>query len=114
MKFHLLLLMLSTIFQLLIEDLYFAPNQLSTLIGIDTTMEKINFGYSVKNIPLNNERNYKLRLIEKIEAVIKRIRWKATFYDARNERAHKEEVEDKVETYGLKSKFQNSMPSKAI
>ena len=42
-------------------------------------------------------------MIEKIEAVIKRIRWKATFYDARNERAHKEEVEDKVETYGLKS-----------
>ena len=74
-------------------------------------MEKINFGYSVKNIPLNNERNYKLRLIEKIEAVIKRIRRKATFYDACNERAHKEEVEDKVETYGLKSKFQNSMPS---
>ena len=64
MKFPLLvsamLLMLSTIFTGLIEDLYFPPNQLSTLIDIDTMMEKINFGYSVKNIPLNNERNYKL------------------------------------------------------
>ena len=82
-------------------------------------MERINFGYSVKNIPLTNERNYKLQLIEKIEAVIKRMRWKATFYDARNERAYGEEVADKIETYVLKSaycqnKFQKLMPLKAI
>ena len=74
---------------------------MSTLIDIDTTMEKINFGYSAKNIPLTNERNYKLQLIKKIEALSKRVRWKATFYDARNERAHKEDVASKVETYGL-------------
>ena len=65
-------------------------------------MERINSCYSVKNIPLTNERTYKLQLIEKIESVIKRIRWKATFFDARNEGERNEEVTEKIETYGLK------------
>ena len=44
-------------------------------------MERINFGYSVKNIPTPDERTYKLQLIEKTEAVIKRMRWKAIFHN---------------------------------
>ena len=47
-------------------------------------MERINFGYSVKNIPSASEREYKLKLIEKIEAVIKRMRWKAIFFNEQN------------------------------
>ena len=39
-----------------------------------------------------------------------RIRWKAIFYDARNERVHKEEVAGKVETDLLKS----ALPPKQI
>ena len=69
---------------------------LSALINI-LTMERINFGYSVKNIPLTNERNYKEKLIEKIEAVIKRMRWKALFFNEQNK------VPNKSETYGLKT-----------
>ena len=42
-------------------------------------------------------------MIEKIEEFIKRIRWKATFYDASKERENNEEVTVKIETYGLKS-----------
>ena len=60
-------------------------------------MEKFNFGYSVKNIPIPSEHEYKIQLTEKIEAVIKRMRWKAIFFDAN------EETEAKHETYGLKS-----------
>ena len=41
----------------------------------------MNFAYSTKNIPIPTERNYKLQLIEKIELFIKKIRWKAIFYD---------------------------------
>ena len=43
-------------------------------------MEKVNFGYSLKNIPAPNERTYKLQLIEKIELFIKKLRWKAVFF----------------------------------
>ena len=43
-------------------------------------MEKVNFGYSLKNIPTPNQRTYKLQLIEKIELFIKKLRWKAIFF----------------------------------
>ena len=36
-------------------------------------MEKFNFGYSVKNIPIPSEHEYKIQLTEKIEAVIRRM-----------------------------------------
>ena len=42
-------------------------------------MEKCNFTYSTKNIPIPSERQYKLQLVEKIEALIKKMRWKAVF-----------------------------------
>ena len=61
-------------------------------------MERINLGYSVKNIPFTNERKYKLQLVEKIEAVIKRMRWKAIFCNTPSE-----ERQPNIETYGLKS-----------
>ena len=50
-------------------------------------MEKINFKYSLKNIPTPTKTSYQLMLMEKFESVIKRMRWKAHFYlkkDARN------------------------------
>ena len=43
-------------------------------------MEKVNFGYSLKNIPTPNKETYKLQLIEKIELFIKKLRWKAIFF----------------------------------
>ena len=61
-------------------------------------MERINLGYSVKNIPFTNERKYKLKLVEKIEAIIKRMRWKAIFCNTPSE-----ERQPNIETYGLKS-----------
>ena len=42
-------------------------------------MEKVNFGFSIKNIPTLKERTYKLQLIEKIGLFIKKLRWKAIF-----------------------------------
>ena len=64
-------------------------------------MERVNLGYSVKNIPTPSERAYKKQLIESIEAVIKRMRWKATFFDPN--RVETSAPEEEVETYGLKT-----------
>ena len=49
-------------------------------------MEKLKFEYSTKNIPLPSEGSYKLQLIEKIEMVIKRMRWKANFQNTKKEK----------------------------
>ena len=62
-------------------------------------MERVSLSYSVKNIPTLSERAYKKQLIESIEAVIKRMRWKATFFDPNPRPDPKEEIE----TYGLKT-----------
>ena len=68
-------------------------------------MEKTNLQYSTKNIPTTSERNYKTKLLEKIEAVIRRMRWKAIFFD--------EDTDDDqpVETYGLKT---NATPAQVM
>ena len=44
-------------------------------------MEKINFEYSLKNIPIPSKQNYIKSFINKTEHFLKRIRWKAFFYD---------------------------------
>ena len=43
-------------------------------------MGKINYNYSLKNIPTSSITSYQLKLIEKVESVIKRMRWKAHFF----------------------------------
>ena len=43
-------------------------------------MEKISYDYSLKNIPIPSKTSCNLKLIEKIESVIKRMRWKAYFF----------------------------------
>ena len=63
-------------------------------------MEKFNLGYSVKNIPTPTERQYKLQLMDKIKAVIKRMRWKAIFFNEKDDESNKKTSKSK---YGLKS-----------
>ena len=41
--------------------------------------ERINFNYSVKNIPVPSKNQSIYRIIEKTENVIKNMRWKAHF-----------------------------------
>ena len=64
-------------------------------------MEKVNFGYSLKNIPTPNERTYKLQLIEKIELFIKKLRWKAIFFINNSKETTESCASGSV--YGLKS-----------
>ena len=61
-------------------------------------MEKINLNYSLKNISVPSKSSYKLKVIDKIETVIKCMRWKSQFF------INGDSTETKKQTYGFKSK----------
>ena len=61
-------------------------------------MEKLSFGYSLKNIPIPSEKSYKIKLMEKTEMVIKRMRWKAIFSESERDEDQSTRI-----SYGLKT-----------
>ena len=63
-------------------------------------MEKFTFEHSLKNIPIPSPTSYKLKLIEKIESVIKRMRWKTNFFLRGEQTKHEQK-----ENYGFKSRL---------
>ena len=65
-------------------------------------MEKRNFGYSLKNIPIASKNAYMKKMMEKVESVVRRMRWKAIFFE--NEKAGPSKT-----TYGFKT---NKAPDK--
>ena len=56
-------------------------------------MERVNFQYSMRNIPIPTNKEYTKRLIEKTEDVLRRMRWKALFF------LHPETKSNDKETY---------------
>ena len=60
-------------------------------------MEKFNFNYSLKNIPIPGNNEYILKLIEITENFLKRLRWRALFY------LNPDLKGDNINTYGFKS-----------
>lgn len=57
-----------------------------------------------KNIPTPSERTFQLQLIEKVKLVIKRMRWKAHFFDTtKNDSDNNNDNKQVPETYGLKT-----------
>ena len=56
-------------------------------------------GYSMKNIPLSSRNEYIMKLIEKIESVARRMRWRAYFF------GKQEENNQQSENYGFKSEL---------
>ena len=69
-------------------------------------MEKINYNYLLKNIPTPRNTSYQLKLIEKVESVIKRMRWKAHFFLNGNNTE-----ETRKETFGFKSHHHPPQPT---
>ena len=55
-------------------------------------MGKFNFGYSTNNIPIATARQYKLNLVEKFEAVIKRMRWEAFYFEQSSTRSNAKNI----------------------
>ena len=62
-------------------------------------MEQTNFGYSLKNIPLPSEKTYLKCLMEKVESFLKRLRWKAHFF----EKSAENDNEGTDSNFGFKS-----------
>ena len=50
---------------------YTAPIVVHSEVVYLPKMEKVNFGYSIKNIPIPNERSYLLQLMEKLKRLLK-------------------------------------------
>ena len=48
-------------------------------------MERVNYDYSMKNIPIPSDQAYMKTFIAKLEAFIGRVRWKAFFFDQSND-----------------------------
>jgi len=67
-------------------------------------MEKFNLNYSLKNIPTPNNNTYILKLIDKVEAVIKRMRWKLFWYYESNNNDDNNNTEPQQENFGFKSR----------
>ena len=53
---------------------------LSRYFSDDLTMDRINFEYSTKNIPIPSRNEFIKKLIEKTEQLCRRMRWKAYFF----------------------------------
>ena len=67
--------------------------------GLIHIVEKLSFDYSLKNIPLPDKRSYQLKLTEKIESVLKIMRWKAPFF-----LSQANQQPEILKTYGFKSR----------
>ena len=71
-------------------------------------MERTNLNYLLKNIPIPTKSSYQLKLIEKIESVIKRMRWKTFLFLRDNSDTNKtinnNISENEKETFRFKSK----------
>ena len=48
---------------------------------LSTSMEKKRVNYSVKNIPVAGTKSYMKRMMEKVESLVRRMRWKALFFE---------------------------------
>ena len=59
---------------------------------------KVHLPYSWKNIPIPSHDTYRQKLIEMVESLIKRMRWKAFFFL----RGDKDEKQDCDESSGIK------------
>ena len=44
-------------------------------------MDSVNYGYSMKNIPTHSKSACLYKLIDKVEKVLKHMRWKALIFD---------------------------------
>ena len=62
------------------------------------SVRQVTLGYSLKNIPIPSIKEYRKRLIDRTEDVIKRMRWKAFFYLKGPSEA------DQKEKYGFRSR----------
>ena len=70
--------------------------------------KRFDINYSLKNIPIPSTTTYLTRLIEKVESVVKRMRWKAFFFlKGKEDDQADDDVDDQTrtsETFGFKTR----------
>ena len=66
-------------------------------------MEKVNFGFSIKNILIPSERTYLLQLMKKVQMVTTRMKWKAIYVNSNGSIDYKKK--ENTKWYGLKSPY---------
>ena len=72
------------------------------LAGIEMEPPKrVTLNYSLKNIPIPSKTFYLKKLIEKIESVLGRMRWRAYHYLRSNKENHGEQTD--ADSYGLRN-----------
>ena len=59
------------------------------------TLDNVNFGYSLKNIPISQNHQYMRCLVDKLNSFVTCLRWKAFYYN--------EAESEQVKNYGFKS-----------
>ena len=67
-------------------------------------MERTRFHYSMKNIPIPPRNSYLKKLIEKTENLIKRMRWKAFFFERNKEKDKDNKDDNETNNYGFRSR----------
>ena len=67
-------------------------------------MKQTRFNYSMKNIPVPTKNSYLKKLIEKTESVIKRMRWKAFFFDQNKDKDSHCDDKNENNNFGFKSR----------
>ena len=70
-------------------------------------MQRVNFEYSLKNIPNSSENTYFRVFISKLESFMNRIRWKALFFDQNKEESETDSDDSdetqRKENFGFKT-----------
>ena len=81
------------------EVLYEALGQFGLLSTLFATMdmEKVNFGYSMKNIPIPSNQEYLLEFINASEVLTTTLRWESFFF------LNPDKIPSAKETYNFKS-----------
>ena len=74
-------------------------------------LEKVNFGYSLKNIPIHSNKAYLKSIVEKLESFISRLRWKVFFYLKEREKPENESSKENKPTENFGFKSENALPA---
>ena len=72
-------------------------------------MKKVNIDYSVKNIPIPSKRLYLKTLLDKLENFIKRLRWKAFYFDKKQEK-----LDSDFDSFGFKTEKKHPHNTKGL
>ena len=73
-------------------------------------MEQTRFNYSMKNIPIPSRNTYIKKLIEKTESFIKRIRWKAFFFEQNKDKNKTNRDSDNEDSNNFRFKSRKCPP----